>query len=58
MNVRLRHLRDAEALLRGGADVLIDIAVRVDHDRLAGFRTADQVTGLRQGRFKEAFDKH
>jgi len=48
VDVRLRRRDDAHALALGKLKIAIDVALRIDHDRLARLLTADQVRILRQ----------
>jgi hypothetical protein len=48
VEVRIDHADDAEVLCLGVGEVLGDVAPRVDDDRSAGGRVADQVGRLGQ----------
>ena len=58
MDVGFGDVRDPQLRRRGGIDVLLHVAIRIDDDRLAGGRAANQVTVLRDQRLKEPFDDH
>ena len=58
VNVRLGDVRDAQLLGGGRGKIRLEIAQRVDHERLAGRFGADHVTGLRQTIVVEALQKH
>ena len=58
VDVGFGDVRDPQAFVRGGLDVLVDVAVGVDDNGLAVGLAADQVAGLRNRRFEEALDEH
>jgi len=58
MDVRLGDVRETQPLALGGGDVLVHVAVRVHHDRLAGGVAADEVRGLREAVVVEALEEH
>jgi hypothetical protein len=58
MDVRLRHVRDAELLGGGRREVGFDVAVGVDDDRLAGGGAADEVGRLREPLIVESLEEH
>ena len=48
VEVRLDHLGDAQTVRLGIAEVLGDVALRIDHDRLTGLGVADEIARVRQ----------
>ena len=55
VDVRFGDVRDLQVVLGGRAEVDVGVAIRIDDDRLADVRAADQITGLREQRFEESF---
>ena len=58
VNVRLRHVPQAKLLLLDGANVLRDVAIRIDDDGVAGRLTGDEVARLSQFLVVEALEEH
>jgi hypothetical protein len=58
VDVGLRDVRDANALFSGGAKVLIDVAIGVDHHGVAGVHRADEITRLGELGVVEASNQH
>ena len=58
VDVRLRHVRDRELVGLGDGEVLVDVAVGVDDDRLARLVAGDDVRRLGQHVFVEAAQQH
>ena len=58
VNVRLGDVRDAEPLGVRGGDVLLDIAVGIHDEGLAGPLAADEITRLGELGIVEALEKH
>ena len=58
VDVRLRDVRDPHLFASGRVDVLRDVAVGVDNDRLAGRFAADQVAGLCQSVVVKTLEEH
>ena len=58
VDVRFRHVRDADAIGPGGAGVQPDVGIRIDDDRLASFFAGDEITRLRQILVVESSEKH
>ncbi len=58
VDVRLRHVRDAEPLVGRRAHVLLHVAVGVHHQGLASGRTPHQVARLGEAVVVEAPEKH
>jgi hypothetical protein len=58
VDVRLRDRDDAQALARRGGDVAVDVALGVEHDRLAGALAADQVGVLGELRVVDLSEEH
>ena len=58
VNVRLADVRDAQVLLLGSGEVLADVAVGIDDDRLTRALAADQVARLGERRVVEALEVH
>ncbi len=58
MDVRLGDLRNAQALLFRGGDVLLDVAIGVDDERLPGALAPDQIAGLRERGLIKALYEH
>ena len=58
VNVRFGHMRHTQPLGFGGGNELLDVAIGVEHDRLAGALAADQIARLRELGVVEALEKH
>jgi hypothetical protein len=58
MNMRFRDVSDSHTLFGGRPDVGVDVAVRVDNERLTGLHCRNQVTGLRKLVVVEAPHEH
>src|SRR3954462_39024 len=58
MNMGLGHVRNSESLVVRRLNIGIDVAVRIDDERLTAGRTADEVTGLGELGVVEALQKH
>jgi len=56
VQVRLEHPLDGEAMRLRRIDVLLDVALRIDHGRLAA--AADQVRRMGKARQVEGFEHH
>src|SRR5207248_6613444 len=58
MEVRLEHTLDAQPLGAGVVEVLLDVTLRVDHDRPTGRLVADHVAEQRQARQRVLAEEH
>ena len=58
MDVRLGDVRDAEPRRRGGREVALEVAVRVDDERLSGALAADEVARLGEGGIVDTLEVH
>ena len=58
MDVRLRDSHDPQAVTRSELDVPVDVALRVEHDGLAGTLAADEVGVLGELRVLDLSEEH
>src|SRR4029079_18280086 len=58
MDVRFGDVRDAQVFVFGGAEVLVDVAIGIDDDGLAGGLTAEKEAGLGELGVVEAREEH
>src|SRR4051812_18020376 len=53
-----RNERDAHVFALRGIEISVHVAVRIHHDRHAGFLAADQIAGLREPIIVKTLQKH
>src|SRR5207237_4692435 len=58
VDVRFRHVRDADAIRPGSAGAQADVGIGIDDDRLASFFAGDEITRLRQILVVKSSEKH
>ena len=58
VDVGLGHVRDPQAVARGEGDEGLDVATRVDHERLAGGLATDEVARLREVLVVDVLEQH
>jgi len=58
VEVRQEHVADPAAERVRGVDVLVDVALRIDHGRLAALLIGDQVGGMGEAAEVELLEDH
>ncbi len=58
VQVRQEDMRDPQLVLAREGEILLDIALRVHHDRLVGVFVAHEVRGVREAIEVELFEDH
>ena len=58
VDVRFGDVRNARMLRLGCLDVLLRVAIWIDHDRFTGIGAADEITRLRELQLEETLQEH